>query len=72
MNKQSLTLKLIHNGDFENFGVSVIAYVKKVDLAGLTAYAIHGADGKSLGIEPTEAMALSVAQQRNLFPVMVQ
>jgi hypothetical protein len=58
--------------DFAAFGVPVVAYVKRVDLGGIHAYALHGADGEPLSIEASEDMAALAARQKNLMPVMVQ
>ena len=58
--------------DFAAFGVPVVAYVKRIDLEGTTAYAVHGADGEPLAIEASEDLAALHAKHRNLLPVMVQ
>ncbi len=67
-----VTIKFAPTSDFASFGQSVVAYVKKIDLAGATAYSIHGADGVSLGIESNEHLAMLAAKQLNLIPVTVQ
>lgn len=72
MNKNTVTLRLVHNGDFFAFGTSVIAYVKRVDMGGRPAFALHGADGVLLGIESSEDMAMLTAQQKGLFGVLIQ
>ncbi len=73
MNRQTITLKMLPSANFATFGVSVMAYVKKVDRDdGSPAYAIYAADGTRLGIETSERTAMLAIQQQNLFPVMVQ
>ncbi len=73
MNKnQTVTLKIVHTGDFATFGQAIVAYVRKVDCDGNQVFSLHGADGEQLGIEPTEQQAMLAAQQMNLFPVVVQ
>ena len=57
--------------EFMHFGVEVVAYVRKVDMGGMTAYALHGADGQTLGIEVSEDLAALSARHKNLMPVMV-
>jgi hypothetical protein len=64
--------KTMKKADFANFGVPVVAYVRRVELGGFTAYALHGADGEPLGIEVSEDLAALAARQHNLMPVMVQ
>ena len=61
------------NAEFANFGVPVVAYVKKVQLVnGITAYALHGADGAPIGIEANEDLATLAVRHKNMMPVMVQ
>lgn len=63
---------IMKNSDFAAFGVPVVAYVKKVDLGGVAAYAVHGADGQPISIEASEHLAALSARNKNLLPVMVQ
>lgn len=58
--------------DFAAFGVPVVAYVKKIDLDGVPAYSVHGADGQPLSVESSEDLAAMAARHKNLMPVMVQ
>ena len=72
MNKQTLTIRLDHSGDFATFGVSVMAYVKKTEVDGKPAYVVCSANGTALGTETSEAGAMLCARMNNLFPVAVQ
>ena len=44
------------------------AYVKPWVQDGKTVYAIHGPDGKPLGVAPTRALAFAAAVQHDLEP----
>ncbi len=78
MNNQSFkttvnAIKAMKSTEFASLGVPVVAYVKRVDLTdGMSAYALHGADGAPLGMEASEALAALAARDKNLLPVMVQ
>lgn len=66
-------IRELKRAEFANFGVPVVAYVKRVQLVGgITAYAVHGADGEPLGIEANEDLAALSVRQKNMLPVMVQ
>ena len=71
-NTQADYIRAMKAADFQSLGVPVVAYVKRVDLGGIPAYALHGADGTALGIEASEDRAAMAAISKNLFPVMVQ
>lgn len=67
------SIREMKRAEFANFGVPVVAYVKRVQLVnGITAYAVHGADGAPIGIEANEDMAALSARHKNMMPVMVQ
>lgn len=66
------TLKGMKHAEFVNFGVPFVAYVKRIDLGGIAAFALHGADGEPLSVEPSEDLAILAARQKNLTPVKVQ
>jgi hypothetical protein len=72
MNKQPQNPKIMRSVDFATFGVPVVAYVKRIDLNGIRAYALHGADGEALGIEASEDLAALAARHKNLLPVLIQ
>lgn len=68
----TVSVRFEAGADFSGFGQDVIAYVKKIDVDGRSLYSVCGADGSVLGLESTEALAMLIARQRNLFPVVVQ
>lgn len=70
--KQPENLKVMRSTDFMMFGVPVVAYIKRINLSGITAYSLHGADGEPLGVEASEDLAALAARQKNLFAVLVQ
>lgn len=73
MNNTFDSIRAMKNAEFANFGVPVVAYVKKVQLVnGITAYALHGADGAPIGIEANEDLATLAVRHKNMMPVMVQ
>ena len=55
--------------DLAQWGAGFIAYVKPVEGEG--AYAIHGADGRELGIAIGREVAFAAARQNGLEPVSV-
>lgn len=66
-------IREMKRSEFANLGVPLVAYVKRIQLInGITAYAVHGADGAPLGIEANEDMAALSARHKNMMPVMVQ
>jgi hypothetical protein len=58
-------------GDFTEWGVPYVAYIKPVVLEDSTAYAIFAANGQQLGIADTLDMARAVVVQNDLEPVNV-
>jgi hypothetical protein len=66
------TIKAMKRAEFINFGVPVVAYIKRIDINGIPAFALHGADGEPLGVEASEDMAVLSARYKNLMPVKVQ
>jgi hypothetical protein len=57
--------------DLKHWGVNVVAYVKKVEIEGDTAYAIHGADGEPLGLAGSRDLAFAGLKQNDLEPASV-
>jgi hypothetical protein len=72
MRNETDNFKAMKRAEFINFGVPVVAYIKRVDINGLPAFALHGADGEPLGIEESEDMAVLSARYKNMLPVKVQ
>jgi len=57
--------------DFAKLGVGEVAYVKKVELNGELAFAVHGADGQRLVVATDRAVALTLTRQNDLEPFSV-
>jgi hypothetical protein len=57
--------------DLAHWGVNVVAYVKKVEIEGGTAYAIHAANGEPLGLAGTRDVAFAGLRQNDLEPASV-
>lgn len=59
------------NEAFLALGAPTLAYVRASDINGTDGFAIHGADGRVLGIAPTRDLAFAAARQHDLEPVSV-
>lgn len=57
--------------DLAEWGVNVIAYVKKVPVQGGEAFAIHAANGEPLGLAANRELAFATTRQNDLEPVSV-
>lgn len=57
--------------DLTQWGLNVIAYVKKVPVQGGEAFAIHAANGESLGLAADRDTAFATVRQNDLEPVSV-
>ena len=53
------------------FGDGTAAYIKRVEVDGNTAYAIHGADGAELAVMGDREVAFAAARQHDLEPFSV-
>ncbi len=66
-----LTAHPLTAADLENWGVNVVAYVKKVEVEGGPAYAIHAANGEPLGLAGSRDVAFAGLRQNDLEPASV-
>ncbi len=57
--------------DFAEWGVQQVAYIKPVEGEGGTAFAVHAANGRQLGLMETRDMAQAALIQNDLEPVSV-
>jgi len=57
--------------DFAMWGVEDVAYVRKVEINGKTAWAVCAADGSGIGVAPDRDLAFAAARQNDLEPVSV-
>ncbi len=62
---------ILVNEAFLALGAPTLAYVRASDINGTDGFAIHGADGRVLGIAPTRDLAFAAARQHDLEPVSV-
>ena len=53
------------------FGMQDLAYVKPVLVDGVTAFAVHAADGKQVTVMPDREIALATVRQHDLEPLSV-
>jgi hypothetical protein len=53
------------------FGMQDLAYVKPVLVNGVTAFAVHAADGTQITVLPDREIALATVRQHDLEPLSV-
>jgi hypothetical protein len=53
------------------FGMQDLAYVKPVLVNGVTAFALHAADGTQIAVLPDREIALATLRQHDLEPLSV-
>jgi hypothetical protein len=53
------------------FGMQDLAYVKAVVVNGVTAFAVHAADGTQVAVLPDRDVALATVRQHDLDPLSV-
>ncbi len=53
------------------FGMQDLAYVKPVLVNGVTAFALHAADGTQIAVMPDREIALATIRQHDLEPLSV-
>lgn len=53
------------------FGVQDVAYVKPVIVNGVTAYAVHAADGTQIAVLPDREIAFATLRTHDLEPLSV-
>jgi hypothetical protein len=53
------------------FGMQDLAYVKPVFFNGVTAFAVHAADGTQITVLPDREIALATVRQHDLEPLSV-
>ena len=64
-------LRMISLDDLSIFAIEDIAYVKPMDVAGETLFAIHAADGTQLGVAYDRDIAFVAVRQHDMEPVSV-
>jgi hypothetical protein len=53
------------------FGIQDVAYVRRVEINGTVAYAIHAADGTQIAVLPDRNVAFARIRQHDLEPLSV-
>ena len=69
--KPAELLRNLSSQDFLNFGAQQIAYIRRVDIDGAEAFAVHDADGTPLSVMDTMDSAVVVARYNDLEPATV-
>lgn len=65
-------LKALSVQDFKNFGLQQIAYIRSVSDNTSISYKVHSADGKEILSADTLDIAIVIAKQNDLEPVILQ
>jgi len=71
MNITAPIMRQLSPEDFAAFGVDNVAYVKPVLVNGVTAFAVHAADGTPLTVLPDREVASAAVRQNDLEPMSV-
>lgn len=66
MNPTTEYFRKLSPQDFAAFGVNDVAYVKAVTQNGISAFAIHAADGTPLTIVPDRQVAAATIRQNDM------
>ena len=53
------------------FGIQDIAYVRRVEINGTAAYAVHAADGTQIAVLADRSVAFATVRQHDLEPLSV-
>ena len=53
------------------FGIQDVAYIKRVEVDGTAAYAVHAADGSQIAVVAGRDLAFAMVRQHDLEPVSV-
>lgn len=57
--------------ELAHFGMQDLAFVKQVIVNGVTAYAVHAADGTQIAVLPDREIAVATVRQHDLEPLSV-
>lgn len=53
------------------FGMQDLAYIKQVDVNGVSGYAVHAADGTRIAVLPDRQVAFATVRHHDLEPLSV-
>ena len=69
--KEFERIRHISSRELALFGMQDLAYVKPVLVNGVTAFAVHAADGTQITVLPDRDIALATLRQHDLEPLSV-
>jgi len=69
--KQIERIRHMSSRELALFGMQDLAYVKPVLVNGVTAFAVHAADGTQVTVLPDREIALATVRQHELEPLSV-
>jgi hypothetical protein len=64
-------IRNISSRELAVFGMQDLAYVKPMVVNGVTAFAVHAADGTQVAVLPDREIALATVRQHDLEPLSV-
>jgi len=64
-------LRQLSTRELAMFGMQDLAYVKSVSVNGVTAYAVHAADGTQIAVLPDREIAFATVRTHELEPLSV-
>ncbi|MCB8880321.1 DUF1150 family protein [Acidisoma cellulosilytica] len=68
---QVLDIRQITTAQLAQLGVSRLAYIKPVSVAGEAVFAIHGADGTPMAVAPNQELAWEAILEHEMVPTLV-
>ena len=68
---QDIDIRHLSTAQLQALGVSQLAYVKPVMVGGVTAFAIHAADGTQMAVAEDCAVAVAAIREHEMVAAMV-
>ena len=68
---QAIDIRHLSTAQLQALGVSQLAYVKPVIVGGVTAFAIHAADGTQMAVADDCAVAVAAIREHEMVAAMV-
>lgn len=68
---ETARLSVLTSQDLMVLGMEHFAYVKPVEVEGVTAYAVHAADGTRIAVMASRELAIATIRHHELDPVSV-
>jgi len=66
-----MSLKQLSRADWASFGAGEVAYLRPVVVNGVSAIAIHGADGQPIGAAPNAELAVAAILEHEMAPLLL-